>query len=592
MKNYLYSPRLRRQMCAALAALSLVSVLEPAAGAVDLELGAAPSTAGITANVSETTTALSMAVRMERGLWWIGCYRDVYQALNLQFDQVGQGLVLDGMNFQLNEIWILTPVSGTSVYFSLAPLSHPGYYIAGQSNDCQLKLSKTSTSDPAVQWMAIPDGSQYVLVNRKTGLAMDTAHGESATGNPVLNYQRNGYRDAQSWNMIRVSESTSTFTPGPRAYPKNGAYGILAASNPAKGANNQFGSTAGDGTACLVLDTWNREPWEIYNLTDRGGGQYTISPSNAPNVCLNCWAANPNDGNQLTLATWREGDQCSLWEVYQSGSFYSFRNVKTGLWLNLWMNRTVDGTKLVGYHYDGTNAMKWKLEPVSVTPPTPTLSGYAAYTGVNYRSLTSDSRRIAACDKAVQMATVQWTAPCDFPTWKSSGGVYNTTTATDGTASRKFLAGKTYTGIPYSMAGRTYDDMRWLQQLRSGITTKSMTTNYTVQSNGKKVTRTNTTAKGIDCSYLVCTALNTGCGTSTSKNTDQMLSSSLFKQISRSEMLPGDIFLKSGHTMLFLGKVGSSYAVIEANADKSRVVYSVLSSSSLRAYKSYRYTYF
>ena len=406
MSIYLHPRRgLRRLLCAALAALSLVSVLQPAAGAADLEAG--PSTAGITANVTETTTALSMAVRMERGLMWIGCYRDVYQALNLQYDQVGQGLVLDYMNFQSNEIWILTPVNSTSVYFTLSPLSHPGYYIAGQSNDCQLKLSKTSVSDPAVQWMAIPDGSQYVLVIRN-GLAMDTARGESATGNPVLNYQRNGYRDAQSWNMIRISESTSTFTPGPRAYPKNGAYGILAASNTSKCLNDQFASTAGNGTAKIVLDTWSKEPNEIVILTDRGNGQYTISPSNAPNICLNCWAADPTDGNQLTLATWREGDQCSLWEVYQAGSYYSFRNVKTGLWLNLWMNRTVDGTKLIGYHYDGTNAMKWKLEPANTVPPTP--SGYAAYNGVNYRSLTSDSRRIAACDKDVQMATMQWTA--------------------------------------------------------------------------------------------------------------------------------------------------------------------------------------
>ena len=580
MKNNLYSPRLRRQMCAALAALSLVSVLQPAAGAADLEAG--PSTAGITANVTETTTALSMAVRMERGLWWIGCYRDVYQALNLQYDQVGQGLVLDYMNFQSNEIWILTPVNSTSVHFTLSPLSHPGYYIAGQSNDCQLKLSKTSVSDPAVQWMAIPDGSQYVLVNRN-GLAMDTARGESATGNPVLNYQRNGYRDAQSWNMIRISESTSTFTPGPRAYPKNGAYGILAVSNPGKCANDQFGSTAGDGTARVVLDGWTREPWEIYNLTDRGGGQYTISPSNAPNVCLICWAANPNDGNQLTLATWREGDQCSLWEVYQAGSYYSFRNVKTGLWLNLWMNRTVDGTKLVGYHYDGTNAMKWKLEPVTVASPTP--SGYAAYTGVNYRSLTSDSRRIAACDKAVQMATVQWTAPCDFPTWKSSGGVYNTTTATDGTTSQKFLAGKTYQGIPYSMAGRTYDDVKWQQLVHSGLTTTLMTGKY-------YTSKADTTAKGIDCSYLVCTALNAGCGSSINLTTASMLKSSKFTKINRSQMLPGDIFLKNGHVMFFLGKTGSKYAVIEANASYSRVVYRELSSSSLSAYGSYRYTGF
>ena len=102
-----------------------------------------------------------------------------------------------------------------------------------------------------------------------------------------------------------------------------------------------------------------------------------------------------------------------------------------------------------------------------------------------------------------------------------------------------------------------------------------------------------TTAYGIDCSYLVCTALNAGCGTSINLNTNGMLNSSRFTKISRSQMLPGDIFLKSGHVMFFMGKTSSGqYAIIEANASFSRVVYRELPASSLSSYGCYRFNGF
>src|SRR5699024_8933199 len=145
-----------------------------------------------------TDSSSSMATKFSKRLVWIGCYRDTYMALNLQYNRVGSGLVLDAMTWERNELWILTPVSANSAYFTLAPLSYPDYYITGQSNDTQLRLSKASVSDPNVQWYAIPDGDRYVLVNRGNGLVMDTAHGSNATGNPVLNYTRNGFQDAQS----------------------------------------------------------------------------------------------------------------------------------------------------------------------------------------------------------------------------------------------------------------------------------------------------------------------------------------------------------------------------------------------------------
>lgn len=319
----------------------------------------------LNANVTDTASASSMMEKKEAGIYWLGCFRDLYQALNLQYDRVTSGLVLDPMTFQGNELWILKPISSNSVYFTLAPLSHPNYFIAGQRNDAQLRLSKTSASNYAVQWAAIPDGDRYILVNRQTGLAMDTANGLSNTGNRVVNYTRNGYQDAQSWSMIRVSESTSVWYPGVKTTIANGTYGILSAGNTAKCVNDQFASTAGNGTAKVCLDTWNKERHETYVFTDRGNGRYTISPAHATNLCLNVWAADPDAGNQITLATYRAGDECSLWEIYQQNGYYSFRNVKTGLWLNLWCNTHTDGQKIVGYYYDGTSAMKWKLQSVS-----------------------------------------------------------------------------------------------------------------------------------------------------------------------------------------------------------------------------------
>lgn len=280
----------------------------------------------------------------------------------------------------------------------------------------------------------------------------------------------------------------------------------------------------------------------------------------------------------------RDSGSGTIGSVYQNDTVYILGSrggrtqliypVSGGLWKMGYAN-AADVQKFLGEGNAANN-------PV----PAPSEGNYAAYNGVNYRNLTSDSRRIAACDKAVQMSTVLWTAPCSFPTWKSSGGSYNTVTATDGSSGTTFQAGKTYQGIPYSMAGRTYDDIKWVQLLSNGISTGSMT--------GKHYTsRADTTACGIDCSYLVSVALNTGCGTSINMTTADMLASSKFTKIKRSDMLPGDIFLKKGHVMFFMGKTSNGeYAVIEANASYSRVVYRELTTNQVSSYNSYRYTAF
>ena len=211
---------------------------------------------------------------------------------------------------------------------------------------------------------------------------------------------------------------------------------------------------------------------------------------------------------------------------------------------------------------------------------------YAEYRGVDFKNANISTQRKAALTKAMQMAMIQWTCPEDFTTWRSSKGVLNTVIATDGTASTKFLEGKTYTGIPYSMADHSYDDVAWASALNGGrITTSFMTGSY--YGNG------NTTAHGLDCSYMVYMALLAADVKPISyQTTATMLSSSLYTEISWEDLKPADLFLKNGHVMMFVGMSGSEYAVFECNADDAKSSYNTYTKGELSSYSCYRYRYF
>jgi cell wall-associated NlpC family hydrolase len=209
---------------------------------------------------------------------------------------------------------------------------------------------------------------------------------------------------------------------------------------------------------------------------------------------------------------------------------------------------------------------------------------YSPYTGVDYTNKGLSAARVAALDKAKQMVTIKWTAPCDFPTWSSSSGSYNRVKATDGTSNTKFVKGKTYIGIPYSMISHVYDNNNWASLLAQGITTSSMTGRY----NSYPLTGT---AKGIDCSYFIYQAIGSAVNfrNISYQTTSTMLNSSYYKKISLSQMKPGDLFLKKGHVMMYVGKVQNKYAVFEADAGDSKCSYNLYSSSYISSYGCYKY---
>ena len=218
---------------------------------------------------------------------------------------------------------------------------------------------------------------------------------------------------------------------------------------------------------------------------------------------------------------------------------------------------------------------------------------YAKYPGVDFSNVGLPSDRVQALTKAMQMVTIQWTAIETFPAWKSSGGVYNSVKATDGTSSTSFVKGKTYTGIPYSMGkDNSYDNTKWAAYVEAGsITNANMS--FTGTCLDEKY-RSNTTARGVDCSYFVYIAIKAAVGSSSiaHQSTEKMLSSSYYSKLSSyKDMLPGDLFLKNGHVMMFVGMSGNKYAVFEADAEDSKCSYNIYTESYLteNSYKAYRF---
>ena len=213
---------------------------------------------------------------------------------------------------------------------------------------------------------------------------------------------------------------------------------------------------------------------------------------------------------------------------------------------------------------------------------------YAPYRGVRYNDQGLSKARIAALDKARRMVTIRWKAPCTFPTWANGSGISSEAVAEDGTRSRKFTAGKIYTGVPYSMIDHSYDNKAWAGILKKGITRESMTAKF--GSNPKAGT-----AKGIDCSYFVYQALGSAVGFDKIEYqmTTTMQNSRYYKKIKWGKIKPGDVLISPQHTMLYVGTVGDGYAIFEASSYGSKCSYKVYPKEYVTSnYACYKFTGF
>lgn len=281
-------------------------------------------------------------------------------------------------------------------------------------------------------------------------------------------------------------------------------------------------------------------------------------------------------------------DNLLSWEcfrIFKRGNDYFLKaQIKSDKWLCV----RVDTPEAPVQAY-ANGASTWEclnIRVVNAVSSSSQSASYASHNGVNYTSILSSAlssgkigskeynNRVALLNEAQKMVYVIWKSPVSFRTWRSGGGVYNSNKAMQysGTTSTtsQFVKGQTYVGIPYAAnAGyNNYNAEGWLSLISSGVSVSQLQGTVTFAG----TTRYNTTFRGIDCSGFVHKAysvINSYTYTDSNRlSCSGMLNSSDWKKISASEALPGDILLKSGHVMVYLGKTSSGkIAVFESVAD-------------------------
>ena len=185
-------------------------------------------------------------------------------------------------------------------------------------------------------------------------------------------------------------------------------------------------------------------------------------------------------------------------------------------------------------------------------------------------SATEYANRCSLLEEARYACTLIWEAPYSFHSWRGSDGSFNSNRSMYVSGNKNnvyFKAGGTYVGIPYcAKAGsNTAGVDQWITRLASATSSASLegTAEYL------EITRKETTIFGVDCSGLVYRAY---CATSNHAkhiSTTSMLTSAEWTKIdNKKDLRPGDILVKKGHVMIFVGYTENGYcAVFESAAD-------------------------
>ena len=351
------SIRLRKFLCSALASLTLLGIAQPIAYAAVPDL------------------APGMYV-----------FYTINKLMNLNcIFARGDGCELgtDNPNGETNEIFILEHV-GTTGYFTLRPLHNKSCYVAGGKQGEVVKLKYGIPGNEGM-WKAVNRGNgQYTLVNRN-GMALDCSNGHigpESCGNRYVNWPVNNYAEAQNVIPVCISTSTTQLTPGKRISPAQTTGALVVSANQSMAVN--AGLKKGVG-AKIILDNLSSpaETNETLTWIKRANNTYSLHFSHAPDACLA-----PSDilpDAEIVLKQYRADDPSCHWEIYQVGTGYSFRNVKSLLMLDNFCARSSLANPQICYTFNGSTAQVYYMKQVSTTSASSSSSASSAEAAILQR---------------------------------------------------------------------------------------------------------------------------------------------------------------------------------------------------------------
>ena len=249
--------------------------------------------------------------------------------INVQYASKTSGsarLCIDGYNGELNELFDITYING---YYRISPAHAPNLALnclygkdgkAGQ----QLVCHTWSNGDAASLWSVEKYSDGYRFRNKANpSLYIDVANNKKSTVGNRINMWTKVNGSQQTLYLKSVSGGSSNATTNTTAKDWSGTWAIKA--NGSYCLNVQYASKISDKAKC-VIDGYNGESNERFKIT-KYGNYYRISPLHAPNLALNAqYGKDAKAGQQLSLHTWRDGDDASLWSIETQGSGVRFRS--------------------------------------------------------------------------------------------------------------------------------------------------------------------------------------------------------------------------------------------------------------------------